>query len=292
MSQSSSDAIDWLDVHGDQIIGQRTSQQDGFASAWLPGVDDEKTARLLLVLADGMGGHHAGDVASTQAIKAFMLSAQTHAENDSESILFRGLRAAGSAVFERAAADTALTEMGTTLIAMIIEKSKGQIVYHMISVGDSPIWHWPKTQRDLIRANEDQSLFGELMQEVADGKLTQGQAEIDPRWNMGNVLTSAIVANAENEYKIDSTQEGGPRKLGKGDVLILSSDGLDTITPSELSEHLRTACEEGFGAERITQSLLDSVSKKQDPQQDNTTVITVRIAPPANVRRRKILGMF
>ncbi|MEO1322540.1 MAG: protein phosphatase 2C domain-containing protein [Pseudomonadota bacterium] len=292
MSQSASDAIDWLDIHGDQIIGQRSSQQDGFASAWLPGVDDAKTARLLLLLADGMGGHHAGDVASAQAIKAFMLSAQEHAENDSVSILFCGLQAAGSAVFERAAADASLRDMGTTLIALIIEKSKGQIVYHMISVGDSPIWHWSKAQRNLIRANEDQSLFGELMQDVNDGKLTQGQAEVDPRWNMGNVLTSAIVANSENDYKIDSTQRSGPRKLEKGDLLILSSDGLDTLTRPELSEQLSQACDEGFGAERVTHGLLDAVSKKHDPQQDNTTVLTVRIAPPAIVRRRKILGIF
>ena len=292
MNQSASDLTDWADVHGDQILGQRESQQDRFDSAWLPGTSDSKHARLLLVLADGMGGHQAGDIASEEAIKAFMLAAQENARKDSESILFLGLSAAGSAVFERAAAQPHLAGMGTTLIGVIVEKIPGGMQYHMVSVGDSPLWFWCKSDDRLERANADHSLAGELARDVASGKLTQAQAEVDPRREMGNVLTSAITADAENEYEIDSTQNGGPRELSVGDLLILSSDGLDTLPPSKLSEQLAAACKDGRFAARIVEDLLTSVTETGDPYQDNASVLTARLDKPPMPRRRKILGLF
>lgn len=214
MSRKALPVADWAEIYGTQEIGARDSQQDAWESAWLPGEDDATTPRLLLVVADGMGGHAAGDIASRVALNAFMAVAKNEPRTASQPLLFKGLHAAGSALFEKAVADPSLKTMGTTLLAVIVEAKNKAFQYRMVSVGDSPLWHWHHGEQDITRANADHSLAGQLAKDLEEGRITRAQAEQDPRKDMGNVLTSALMAEREHDYDIDAT-DTAPRGTGK-----------------------------------------------------------------------------
>jgi serine/threonine protein phosphatase PrpC len=289
MSSAAEKSTFWAEAHGEQAIGARSSQQDSLDAAWLPGETEAAQARLLMVLADGMGGHAGGDIASILAVNAFMATAQMDARMASQALLEKALKAAGSALFEKAAAEPALHDMGTTLIGVIVQKSGAGFEYNMVSVGDSPLWVWHAGEERLERANASHSLAGELAREVALGHVSPEQASRDPRASFSNVLTSALLASSENEYTVDATAAARP--LAKDDLVILSSDGLDTLNPSELSVVIRKACRAKSSTQKTTRNLIAAVIAKRDEQQDNVSVLAARMGAPPKTRAG-LFGLF
>lgn len=223
-------------------------------------------ADLVAVLADGMGGHAAGDVASTLVCGMFLEAFGTE-DSSEESItdrLTRALEAANSAIRRKTEKNPALSGMGATLVALALSGS-GRAEW--ISVGDSPLYIW--RGGDMVRLNQDHSLAPLLDQMVADGKMTFAQAQSDPR---RHYLRSAVTGEDLDLVDIADT----PLPLHPGDVLIAASDGLLTLEEDEIRRITSAYAPEGPGA--VADALLRAVDAEGVAHQDNTTVIVVQAA--------------
>lgn len=248
-------------VAGGQIQGDRGYQEDDFSIRLLT---DENTPadgdRLLLVLADGMGGYAGGAVASETAVQAFQDA--FHREADTIADRFNaGINAANDRVREKQQADPNLSEMGATLVAAVV---LGADLY-WVSIGDSLLWVF--RDGSLHRLNADHSMRPVLQDLVELGRMTEEEALTDPR---ANQLRSVIYGDAIP--MVDMNAEGFG--LERGDTVVLASDGLETLPDEALAEAIRTG---GSDAEAIVVALLDGVSAAGRPGQDNTTVIVYRV---------------
>jgi protein phosphatase len=221
-------------------------------------VDDE---RALFAIADGMGGHRGGEVASRTAIESLRASIA------SGQPVNEAIEQANSAVIDRAAGDEELAGMGTTLTAVIPSGSQQLLVGH---VGDSRAY----LLRDgtLQRITDDHSLVEEL---VRDGRLTPEQAEAHPQ--------RAIITRA---LGVDSTVDVDlyPLDVAAGDRIILCSDGLNTMLRDREIERISRN-------ERDPQHAADALVAAANTAggEDNITVVIIDVAevdsgdPPTNV---------
>ena len=242
-----------------QIQGGRDYQEDKCDIRLLKG---ERSAGdcLLLVLADGMGGHAGGAVASETVVRAFWDGFRQPA-TDIAANLNAGVRAANEAVRARQQADPALSEMGSTLVTALVWDGH----LYWASVGDSLLWVFRNGR--LNRLNADHSMRQLLLDLVELGRMTEEEVRHDPRVHQ---LRSAIMG--EDIPLIDIVASGYP--LESGDVVLLASDGLETLPEAEL-EALLT--QHGNDAQALVQTLLNAVTAADVPGQDNTTVLAYRV---------------
>ncbi|MFM8305472.1 MAG: Stp1/IreP family PP2C-type Ser/Thr phosphatase, partial [Actinomycetota bacterium] len=159
----------------------------------------------LVAVADGMGGHQAGEVASATAIAALRDELERGEPIDA------AITAANDAVFTQAATDESLRGMGTTITAGTL-RDRTLVIGH---VGDSRAY--------LLRSGElrqlttDHSVIAEL---IASGELTEAEARVDPRRSM---ITRALGIDAQVVVDVLEVD------LEDGDRLLLCSDGLTTM---------------------------------------------------------------
>ena len=248
-------------VAGDQIRGGRDYQEDALRLVLVEAADGRAAvARLLLVLADGMGGHAGGGVASEIALQAFD-GGFRQSGGDMAARLDAGLTAANRAVRARQAAEPALSEMGTTLVAAAVEDG----LLHWASVGDSPLWLW----RDggLERLNADHSMRPVLRDLVEMGRLTEDEARTDPRVHH----LRSVLGGDDDVPLLDLPAAGRP--LRAGDVVLLASDGLETLPEDRIAA---LVADRRGDARAIVRALLDAVTAAAKPGQDNTTVVAYR----------------
>jgi serine/threonine protein phosphatase PrpC len=169
----------------------------------------------LFVVADGMGGAQAGEVASDMAVRSFDAAVP---DRDPGRALAEVVRAANRRIHERSRSDRQRAGMGTTLTAAYVTASGEVVVAH---VGDSRCYLL--RDGDLVRLTRDHSLVGEL---VARGKLTEEQAERHPQ---RSVITRALGPEPEVEVDVDAFSARA------GDVFLVCSDGLTSmLTESEV----------------------------------------------------------
>ena len=216
--------------------------------------------RLIAVLADGMGGHTAGALASRMACRNF-ISAYTGLNGSRSDRLINSLRSANDSIAAEVRANPVLSGMGTTLVAAVFTHEGVE----WVSVGDSPLLLYRRGEIALL--NEDHSLAPELDRMVADGKMSAEQAKNDPRRHM---LRSAVTGDELD--MVDVSRK--PLMLEEGDYVILASDGLHTLELPEI-ERIVTAYADD-GAEAVANALIRAVEAIRDPHQDNTTVMAVR----------------
>ena len=247
-------------VAGDQVQGDRDYQEDDFsvtslrAAADLPGEDG-----LLLVLADGMGGHAGGAVASRTVVETFRES--FNSEDGIAEQFSAGIEAANAAVRAKQESAPALSEMGSTLVAALVVGS----ALYWASVGDSLLWLFRNGR--LLRLNEDHSMRPLLLDLVELGRMTEEEALGDARLHQ---LRSAIFG--ETVALVDLGVEGYPLQVG--DLVLLASDGLETLSEGALTDALRAG---GDDAQAIVRALLDGVAARGAPGQDNATVLVYRV---------------
>lgn len=247
-------------VASGQRLGRRDAQED--AVTVLPLTPEDPTSELLLMLADGMGGHAGGDVASQLAIAQF----GTHFTEVSENMRPRGrlreaLDAANEALRQEIAANAALKGMGCTFIGALV--SQGRLVW--VSVGDSALFLLRNGA--LTKLNADHSLYGDLLEQVGRGEITQAEADAHPQ---RNALRSALAGNAIPMVDTNAIT------LEPGDVIVVASDGLDTLDRDEIAQIVQDRYRTGAGA--VERALLDAVEARDRPRQDNTSVIVLREA--------------
>ena len=249
-----------IDAHGVTHPGRvRTVNEDALLA-------DE--ALRLFVVADGMGGHHAGDVASriaVETVRAFLVRSQDQAECtwpygiDSRvsldaNRLLTALKVANRKVFRAADASDDYTGMGTTIVAVLA----GDDSLCFGSVGDSRVYaHRAGT---LARLTEDDSWLASIA--AADATLTEEQKATHP---MRHVLTKAL--GATPTVDVDVTE----RAVRAGEQFLLCSDGLHgAIEHSAIGEVLSSAASAREAAERLVQAALDGSAS------DNLTALVVR----------------
>jgi len=207
------------------------------------------------VVADGMGGHKAGDRASAETVEIMLSSIRESRETDPRTVLRGALEAANLKVFQDAGSSEELEGMGTTVVAATIDQNK----LLAMNVGDSRLY--------LVSGNEirqvtvDHSLVEEL---VRKGVLAREKARNHPK---KNIITRAVGVTAEVEpdfFEVD---------LKPGDKILLCSDGLSNMLEDE--ELKRIASCEG-SLEKKVRLLVDEAN--ENGGKDNISVILIDIS--------------
>jgi protein phosphatase len=281
--------------------GDRSYQED--AAVFWPGpatfnleldLPSPPDGRFVAVLADGMGGHAGGAIASQSACRTFLagISGLTdltpykksgpdrtvpiNTDPDAEEVtkpdrpvalisdLQAALFAANTDIAEQTAANPALAGMGTTLVGVTFSRSS----LEWISVGDSPLYLYRGGEIALL--NEDHSLAPALDLLAAEGTITAEAARNDPRRHM---LRSAVTGDELD--MIDLSRK--PLTLLPDDVIILASDGIHTLRETEIARIVTAYAEDG--CEGIANALVRSIENHRMPHQDNATIMVIRPTP-------------
>jgi protein phosphatase len=225
--------------------------REGNEDAYL--VDD---ATGLVAVADGMGGHRAGEVASATALEA-LRAAITSGRPLRESI-----EDANDAVFTKSRTDQDLHGMGTTLTAGTLVAGGTLLVGH---VGDSRAYLLH--DGELRQITEDHSLVEEL---VREGRLTADEAAVHPQ---RSIITRALGLDLAVEVDVY------PVELAPGDRLLLCSDGLTgMVQPDDIAATLRRESD----PHRAAAQLVDLANHAGG--EDNITVVVVAVTDEAPVR--------
>lgn len=214
----------------------------------------------LFAVADGMGGHQGGEVASALALETL---GRAH-DDPSTSTLVQAVRSANQAVFEKAGTSPDLKGMGTTLTALAdVDTTEGKRL-GIVNVGDSRLY---RARGDhLEQLTEDHSLVASL---VRQGRITAEEAESHPQ---RNILTRAL--GIDEAVAVDSWEvEPIP-----GDRFLICSDGLFNEVdegrmiatlrrfddPADAARELVRLANEGGGRDNITAVVVDVVSTDGD----------------------------
>jgi serine/threonine protein phosphatase PrpC len=208
----------------------------------------------VLVVADGMGGHQAGEVASALAVETLL---QTYRETDGPppKRLTRAFQRANSAVHDQSMHRADARGMGTTLTAAVVD-GPNLIVGH---AGDSRAYLWREGRLTLL--TRDHSWVGER---VRDGVLSEEEARRH-RWR--SVITNALGSFPQARLDLFGIE------LQPGDEVLLCSDGLNSVLTDEALEDLlsRVSSEP---AERVAKELVQAANAGGGP--DNITVALLR----------------
>lgn len=242
-----------------QYIGKREEQQDNFVSVIL----DADNGFQLHVLADGMGGHNAGSVASEVVCQSFVQYFEHHQLQSPEQDLRAALLYANDAIAKLLKQKPELSGMGTTVIAMIYNEKSNQ--YSYVSVGDSPLYVF--NQQGLKRINANHAYYEKLLNMVKAGVISQQQADNDPQ---RHAITSAVMGDKIPE--IDSKTG----LLKENEIVIMASDGIQTLSDSTHGEISQIAHQYGHHHETLTSQLLRAVQERNYEHQDNTSIIVIK----------------
>jgi len=217
----------------------------------------------LLVVADGMGGHAGGDVASSVAIAALApLDGESHGPDDALDELERALEAARDEIVARTEAEPDLAGMGTTVTAILRAGNK----LAMVHLGDSRGY----LLRDgaLTQVTTDHTFVQHL---VNTGKITPEEAEHHPQ--------RSVVMRVLGDFDPDVAPDLSVREARPGDRWLLCSDGLSGFVSGDtIADTLRDVADVDACADRLVQLALRAGGG------DNVTVIVADVVELDNVR--------
>ncbi len=165
----------------------------------------------LYIVADGMGGHRAGDLASSYAVEKLVEAAGRCVETRPALILQKAVRYANYRLYEKAGEKEAYYGMGTTLVALTVGEGEALAV----NIGDSRLYGI--TPEGIRQISEDHSLVQEL---VRKGELSPWEARMHPD---KNIITRAL--GIQEEAEIDLF----PFPVERGERYLLCSDGLSNM---------------------------------------------------------------
>lgn len=220
---------------------------------------DDKNGTALVLVCDGMGGHNAGNVASSLAATVFAGEVKDGLANasvtgDVQSLMEDALRTANAAVYELGETEPSCRGMGTTLVAAVVTGREAAF----INVGDSRAYHM--TEGVLRQVTRDHSVVEDM---VERGEITREQSRTHPRKNL---ITRAVgtARNVAPDFFNVSLREG--------DRLLLCSDGLsNVITDDEIAEALNFTRDVDTACRLLLQMALDRGAP------DNVTVAALGI---------------
>jgi serine/threonine protein phosphatase PrpC len=213
--------------------------------------------RTVFAVADGLGGHQGGEVASAAAVAPLAaLDGREFADPaEAAEALAAAIREANAAIIDQAAGDPGLWGMGTTVTAATLAGDRHLQLAH---VGDSRAYLLRDGSLDQLTT--DHTVVGEL---VRRGRLTADQAAIHPE---RSILTRAV--GLDPRIPVDTPD---PLELAQGDQVLLCSDGLTETVPDPRIAELLTTGPDGDAACR---ALIDAANDAGGP--DNITVVLIR----------------
>jgi serine/threonine protein phosphatase PrpC len=243
--------------------GGRDYQEDAhwWADPYESGYDYARKGYLFIV-ADGVGGYEAGEVASGLAVQVIPQRYYSHPSPDVLDALADAILAANREIYQRAGGNA--QGMGTTVACAVV---RGREVY-VAHAGDSRVYLLHRQQ--LYRLTEDHSWVAE---EVRAGRLTEDEALVHPR---RNVITRAL----GKKPRVDPDVFQFAEPVERGDVLFLCTDGLyDVVSESDIQYGLlqhepQAACEELINQAKVN-SAVDNL--------DNLTALVVALEPEQGV---------
>ncbi len=228
----------------------RSGNEDNFFA-------EADAARGVFVVADGMGGHAAGEVASEMAVQIVarnLLPLQSVTADGAAETVAQALKDANRAIYERMLAEVDKQGMGTTLSVLVISDAG----YLIGQIGDSRIY----LLRDgaLVQITKDHSY---VQEQVDAGLLTPEQARYHP---YSNVITRCVGASDEVEADIYKNP------IRVGDVFLVASDGLTGMVDDRRLQQLLLA---RSGPGRIVDALIAEANNRGGL--DNITAIVVQV---------------
>lgn len=211
-----------------------------------------------MLIADGMGGHNAGEVASKMLIdtieEAFS-KINAAPKQGWQDWMSQNMQAASLAIYQAAQENSSYRTMGTTGVLVIIENQQSYIAW----AGDSRAYRQSGDQ--LFQLTRDHSMIQYLLDK---GAITEKEAQES---NTKNILSRAI--GVKDEIEIETKSE----KLKVGDTIMLSTDGLhDYLTQKEILDYLHI--------DTIKESRLDDMVSQAIKQEskDNVTIGVIKLA--------------
>jgi serine/threonine protein phosphatase PrpC len=215
----------------------------------------------LAVLADGMGGYNAGEIASDMAVNAvqadlaswFQRTSGPYGDADLRGALVHSAQAANHAVFHAANSRPEYAGMGTTLVTALFAEQRVWVGH----IGDSRAYRLRGGQ--LSQVSRDHSL---LQEQIDAGLLTPEEASYSMHRNL---VTRAVGVEPDVELELH------PHDLRAGDVVLLCSDGLSDMLPDLQIAQVMRAHE---ALEAMAQALVDAANAAGG--RDNIAVILIR----------------
>jgi protein phosphatase len=206
----------------------------------------ENTDRFVIAVADGMGGHKAGEVASSDTLNnlEYFLSDIPRGLSSYEfnDIMMEWLRSINQIIDSKGHADPSLADMGTTLVGILFYNQK----FYWMNCGDSRLYQFRN---------------GHLKQLTIDHSLSQARGEK----RHSNIITNCIGGGCKNSYMdlIEFTDD-----FLSGDTYVLCSDGLNDMVPDKKIEQLLAT---GANANTLCEAAIDAGGF------DNVSVCVVKV---------------
>ncbi len=212
-----------------------------------------KGGEFYCCVADGMGGHNAGEVASALAVKTFA-SEMAKTELDVSDRMFHAVERANEDIFSEALADSAKSGMGTTITAIALDGGRLYIAH----VGDSRLYLFRR--ESILQLTTDHSLVEEM---VSRGMISRDEAREHPQ---RNVITRAL--GTSSTVKVDLLT----MRVRPGDVFLLCSDGLSgSVDEDELEHVLSSRYTDKTKAKRLV------AAAEKNGSTDNITAMIARV---------------
>ncbi|MCD8130981.1 MAG: Stp1/IreP family PP2C-type Ser/Thr phosphatase [Lachnospiraceae bacterium] len=218
----------------------------------------------LLLLADGMGGHKAGDYASRTAIEIIKNEIPASEETDPVQILTRVIESANKKLYEKSVTDINYSGMGTTLVAACCVESQLTVA----NIGDSRLYLI--RENTMVQVTRDHSYVAEM---IRSGTINRDQAKNHPKKNYITRAVGAFPRTTADFFYVDILPE---------DIILICSDGLTNMLEDEQilsvvyqEKSMQEACarlvedaNENGGADNISVILARPLSKKEDRHDD------------------------
>jgi serine/threonine protein phosphatase PrpC len=254
------------DVATAQSQGCRERQEDAVAVSCPQGAEFG-----FAVVSDGMGGHAAGDLASRIIVAEIFAEltlrgrAALAAPEDLSELLKASVETANASLQAQIDAYPDQSGMGGTVVATSLVDGGLQ----WVSVGDSLLY----LLRDgmLKRLNDDHSMGPQIDLMAKNGMIDAETARTHPQ---RNCLTSALTGNDIPELDCPARR----LDLEDGDIVVLASDGLQSVAEEDIASILDKASH--LESREIAAALIDAVTDAGDPEQDNTSVVVIRVYQP------------
>ena len=211
----------------------------------------------LYIVADGMGGHSGGEVASALAVKTVeeFIKKNKSSSLPSRELVYQAYVAASRKIYEHAARDTHLMGMGTTMVLCYFDGSS----FFIGNVGDSRVYLFRKPH--LWQITEDHSLMNE---QLRAGIINEDQIK---SFTSKNVITRSV--GYEKEVVVDVLE----RAASPGDAFLLCSDGLSGLVPDTMITEILNRTDSG----KIVGTCVERALANGGD--DNVTVMYLEVGP-------------
>jgi serine/threonine protein phosphatase PrpC len=212
----------------------------------------------LFVVADGMGGHQGGEIASQLCVETLIHTVETHPEEPDRALLDQAIQNANEAILKRAQEDSKLHGMGTTATALLIRGDTATL----LQVGDSRGYFW--NEDGIWQLTKDHSL---VQEKLRAGLINREQVKSD---EMKNVITRSV--GYEPGLKADCFTI----QVARGDGFLLCSDGVSgPVDDALMFEILEETRKNGLSLGEAAKRLIHTANSKSGD--DNATVVLVKV---------------